>query len=288
MAIALVAAVIALLAAHTLPDLQRVRQFGWFFAWQHSAARAFGARQGPLATAIVILVPALALFALQYALTGVAFGLLSLMLSALVLFYCWGPRDLDLDVDAVATAPDAERRRIALAALSRDATVPTLHGTALIDAVFRAALSRWFAVLFWFVLLGPAGALLYRLTDIAARAESADPAQRDAAARFLALLDWAPAQLMTLALAVAGDFDAVAAAWRDFHAARGRWFTLDNGFLIAAARASVESDMDSGDTYVEDARGPIAEMQDAMALVWRILLVWGVVFALFVLAGRIT
>ena len=56
---------------------------------------------------------------------------------------------------------------------------------------------------------------------------------------------------------------------------------------IAAARASVDADIDVGDAWTDEAQGPVAEMQEAMTLVWRVLVVWGVVFAIFVLAGRI-
>jgi AmpE protein len=294
MATALLAAVIALVVGHTVPELARARDFSWFAHWRRAAAGAFGASgwwRGGVGAVIVLGVPTLALLAVQWLLAGRIFGLALLALSTVVLFYCWGPRDLDLDVDAVATAPDAEQRKAAISALSTPAADATLSGTTLIDAVFRAALARWFGVLLWFVLLGPAGALLYRLAQLATRrdpnSDDHDDPQRETFEQILGVLDWPAAQLMTLALAVAADFDAVLTAWRDFHAARGRWFTRDPGFLIAAARASVEADMDGGDSYVEDARGPLAEMADAMALIWRILLVWGVVFALFVLAGKI-
>jgi AmpE protein len=295
MATALVAAVIALVVGHTVPDLARLRRFGWLHGWIDACARWFGGQafwRGSFGAALLLGVPVVLLLLVQQALAGTLWGLASLALSVLVLFYCWGPRDLDLDVDAVAAAPDPERRLTALQALAPDPPEPplTFNGTALVDAVFRAALSRWFGVLFWFVALGPVGALLYRLTQLLARQrayrEQVPAGQAEALEKLAQVLDWLPAQLMTLALAVAADFDAVAAAWRDFHAARNKTLTLDLGFLMAAARASVDADIDVGDSY-DDARGPIAEMQEAMALVWRILIVWGVVFALFVLAGRI-
>jgi hypothetical protein len=49
----------------------------------------------------------------------------------------------------------------------------------------------------------------------------------------------------------------------------------------------VDADIDVADEYVDDSRGAIAEMQEAMTLAWRVLMVLGVVLALFVLAGRI-
>jgi AmpE protein len=168
-----------------------------------------------------------------------------------------------------------------------------MDGTLLVDTVFHAALVRWFGVLLWFVLLGPAGALLYRCADLVGRRpgfeDNVPPGLAAACAALARAMEWPTAHLVTLALAVAADFDAVASAWRDWHASsRGQGGpALDAGFLRAAARASVDADIDVGDEYVDDARGPIAAMQEALSLAWRVLLVWGVVLALFVLAGRI-
>lgn len=295
MASILLAMVIALAVAHTLPDLGRLRQFGWLAGWARMLSGMFESQRwwdGGLGVLLLVGLPVLALFGLSRAVDDVAFGLAGVALAAAALFYCWGPRDLAMDVDAIAHAPDAERRRSAVLILAPGQAEASLSGTALVDAVFRAGLVRWFGVLLWFVLLGPAGALLYRTTQLIARSASFDDAVPKgltaAAEQFARLLDWPAAHLMTLALAIAADFDAVASAWRDWHANRADAPALDTGFLKAAARASVEADLEIEDEYVDDARGPITQLQEAMALVWRVLLVWGVVFALFVLAGKIT
>jgi AmpE protein len=93
---------------------------------------------------------------------------------------------------------------------------------------------------------------------------------------------------MTFALALAADFDRVLTAWRDWHRGGAR---LDAGFLGAAARASVASELAEEDAYAVDgpAQAPdLLELRDAMSLVWRILLLWLGVLALLVLAGWTT
>ena len=296
MAIVLLSVLIALLAGHLLPDLARLRDFGWFESWLRAASGWGGESRfwhGGTGALLSIGVPVAVLGLVQGVLDDAVYGLALLVLGALVLFYCWGPRDLDLDVDAVVGAPDAERRQAALQALPPDPpeTPLPLAGSVVVDQTFLAGLSRWFGVLFWFIVLGPLGALLYRLTQLAARNRrfrAMLPAeQAESMELFAKILDWPAAQLMTLALAVSADFDAVATAWRDFHAARGKKVVLDSGFLLAAGRASVEIEEDLGESYGEDARGPIAGLQQAMALNWRILIVWLVVFSLLVLAGSI-
>ena len=109
--------------------------------------------------------------------------------------------------------------------------------------MFRNAMRRWFGVLFWFLLLGPFGALLYRLLvlSVAGDAARALPQRTVGGARtLLAVLEWPVAQLMTLALALVGNFDSVLGAWRE---AGGASFRADHRFLLAAGRASVRSEM---------------------------------------------
>ena len=295
MAIVLFAVLIAIVAGHVVPDLARLRDFSWFAAWLRNAATRFGGTRMWQSGAGVFLsvgIPVAIVAALQWLVSDAFYGLAELALGAVVLFYCWGPRDLDLDVAAIVGAPDGDRRTAALQALPVEPPDPplSLAGTVLVDHVFKASLARWFGVLFWFIVLGPFGAMLYRLAQLArTRAFGAElpPEHADAIERLLRVLDWPAAHLMTLALAVAADFDAVASAWRDFHAARGRWFVGDIGFLLAAGRASVEVEEELDEHYDVTGRSALAELSQAMALNWRVLVVWLVVFSLLVLAGSI-
>lgn len=295
MAIVLFAVLIAIVAGHTVPDLARLRDFTWFSSWLRNCAERFGAARWWQSGAGVFLgigIPVAVVALLQWIVSDALYGLAELALGAAVLFYCWGPRDLDLDVSAIVGAPDAERRNAALQALPVEPADPplSLAGTVLVDHVFRAGLARWFGVLFWFIVLGPFGAMLYRLTQLArtrAFGVALPAGHADAVERLMRVLDWPAAHLMTLALAIAADFDAVASAWRDFHAARGKWFVGDIGFLLAAGRASVEVEETFDEHYDVAGRNALAELQQAMSLNWRILIVWLVVFSLLVLAGSI-
>lgn len=301
----LLAVVVALVLGHFAQDLTRLlRDHGWYRAWlRWLDARfpddGFWRGRGGIALALVPVLLLLAL--LQWLLHGTLFGLPSLLLGVAVLFHAWGPRDLDRDADAVIHAASDDAR---LAAASRLWPETRRHEAstrppALVDAAFDAALRRWFGVLFWFLLLGPVGALLYRLVAIAAEDAIADalPPDMVAGARtLLALLDWPVAQLATLALALVGNFDDVVVAWKE---AGGASPGLGNGFLRAAARASVRSEIAeeageyadagiaAGSALVREL-GPLPELRDAMSLVWRSLLVWLAVIALFVIAGWVS
>lgn len=282
MSAALVAVVLSLLLSQFLPALAELRRFEPLLRWQAYCAARFGAF-GPGQVLLAVVGPALAVASLHWFTDGRGFGLPGFAFSVIVLFWCWGPRDLDRDVDAWLAAVEpgsgASARALGLSMES------SLDGPTAVDAIFCSARKRWFGPLLWFLLLGPAGAVLYRLTQFAAEGS---PPRGSALATLRLALDWPVAQLMTLALAVAGNFDAVAVAWRDWHRAQGGFFVGELGFLAAAARASVAFELvteDQLDPSHTVASPLVAAARDALSMLWRILIVWLAVVAVLVLGG---
>lgn len=295
MSVALIAVVLVLLAGHLAPALAGMRHFNWLVAWRQyivATGAPEGAMAGRFGLFLIAGLPVLLIGLLQLGLRNLWWGVPAFVLATLLLFWCWGPRDLDLDVDAVVDAPDADARREATADLLHGPPPETMDGHAWVEAVFAGALRRWFGPLFWFLLLGAGGVLAYRIVaELGAETAHADApaAQRDDARGLLSIMDWPVAQLMTLALALAANFDAVFRAWRQWHAEGIR---LDTGFLATAARASVDIEVERHDTDLPEADAlastpALLELRDAMSLVWRMLLLWLAVVAIFVLARLI-
>ncbi|RYZ73263.1 MAG: hypothetical protein EOP91_05695 [Lysobacteraceae bacterium] len=297
MSITLVAVVIALVLGHVAPALvTSARRYAWFgqwLQWLQAQSGETGFWRGRYGIVLALAPPLLLVGLLQWLLHAPLLGLLGLVYAIAVLVYAWGPRDLDVDVEAIIDAYDAPSRRQAMARLWEEGEAVAADGPALVEAVFRNALHRWFGVLFWFLLLGPVGAMLYRLTAFSAEGAFARtlPAATVSGARGLyAILDWPVAQLMVLSMALVGNFDAVFGAWREAHG--NRW-QLDSGFLGAVARASVRSELaEEAEEYAEEgmvqAMRELPELRDAMSLVWRILVLWMAVLALFVIAGWVS
>lgn len=286
MATTLIAILLVLVSTHALPDLARVRQF----AWLRDALRP---REGASSSAIVWIVALLVLATLliQIALKGHAFGLLELAFMIAVLYLCWGPRDLETDILSVLKAPDSDRRAAAAQSLHdglRDRPVE-YSAPALVEASFAAALSRHFGVLFWFVVIGPVGAIGYRLVQLLAYSPAFADAAGSARAHFermASILDWAPAHLIALTIALVSDFDATLRAWRDYHAAHGQgYFTTDLGFLAVIARAGVDADIEAGDGGIVGISDPVAALADARLVLRRVLFAWLAIVAVIVLGG---
>jgi len=292
----LVAVIAALVLGHVAPALGgSLRQFHWYTHWlqwlgSHSDEGAFW--RGRHGIWLALLPPVLLVTLVQLALSGWLLGLFGLLFGVIVLVYTWGPRDLDIDVESALDASDPQTRRERLAKLAPAPDVVVGEGPALPGVVVRSGLRRWFAPLFWFLLLGPAGAVLYRLVERAAVAEAGLlPAENAEGTRILLQwLEWPVAQLMTLALALAGNFDLVFRAWR---AAGGDRWQVGSSFLEAGARAAVRGELAE---EIEDYRtegllpatGELVELRDAMSLVWRMLLLWLALLALLVIAGWVS
>lgn len=291
----LVAVIVALALGHVAPaHVVAFRRFGWFDAWLRWLDRQLGSRSslwgGHFGILLAVLPPVALVILVQWGLLGQLYGLLSLLFGVVMLAWTWGPRDLDRDVEAVIDADDATSRHAAVAQLQSAGGSLHQDAPSLVEAVVLNALRRWFAVFFWFLLLGPWGALLYRLLALSVEGTEAAllPARcKRGAATLLAALEWPVAQLMTLSMALVGNFDTVFRAWRE---ANGNRWSLEPVFLGAVARASVSTDLsEEAHDYTDAGLLPVwrrlPELRDAMSLVWRVLLLWLVLVALLVLAG---
>ncbi len=303
MSATLIAVIFALVLGHLAPGFAAsVRRHDGFGLWLRWLDARFGdgpsVWRGHFGFLFALLPPLLLIGLIQFALHSPLAGVFGLLSAVAMLFYAWGPRDLDVDVSAVVDAENPAARREAAARLGAKPDSGPGETAAMVEAVFANALRRWFGVLFWFLLFGAVGAVLYRLAALLAEGDHADalPAStREGARRFFALLNWPVAQAMTLSLALVGNFDNVLGVWRD---AGGAELQLDHAHLGAAARVSVRCEIaEETEEFIEEGATPgnawaqlgeLPELRDAMSLIWRILLLWLAILALFVVAGWVS
>lgn len=285
--------IIAILTAFALcyfvRELGRLHRFEWLkgvTGWCNARLAWLPGWSGITGFLFFSIVPLVAVGVLQSAAVGLLGGLGAFLVAVAVLVYTFGPHDLDTDIDAIVHARDDEAQ---VAALERLIGPCPLEEDACkaegVNAVFREALQRWFGTIFWFAVLGIYGAVLYRLADRIDEGGLGLPAgQQDLFRRLRQVLDWPVAQLMTLSLAIATDFDAVFKAWRKYHDQRGHGlFEGSNEFLYTAARQAVLSGEVTKDGYADQLDGPLSCLKQAMDLVWRMLFVWLTVLAILLL-----
>lgn len=286
MAVSLLTALIALGLVHVAPQLTHWRGDGGFRRW----VAQLGDTSGPARATVTLGVPVVLCLLVMWLISLMpASELLRLIFSLVVLLYCFGPHAFEADLEAILKAPDQPSREAAAQALSDDGEAVQWNAIALGEATAYAALRRRFGVLLWFFVLGPAGALLYRLAQTMGHDPSLrlDPQARNAARTFANVADWLPAQLMVFTLALVGHWDAVIGAWKRWHQQQSpnSWYVEGPGFLGAAARADVQVDIEAGDGYAEERTDIICELIRLRGALLRALLAWLSVVALIVLAG---
>ncbi|MEW6164805.1 MAG: CobD/CbiB family protein [Pseudomonadota bacterium] len=159
-----------------------------------------------------------------------------------------------------------------------------------------------FAPLFWFMVFGPAGAVLYRLAlgMWQAWADACGPGEDGRSGEFgcfagqaFQALDWLPARLTATTFAVVGDFEDAVFCWRT--QAR-QWGDEATGILLASGAGALGIRLGqplpdvAGDIEARPEMGlgddvDVEHLQSAVGLVWRALVLCLLLLALLTLAN---
>ena len=290
----IISILIAFALCHFVREVRHLRRFEWvssFTKHSNDYLNKLPGWSGPIGFLVILGLPLLAAYLVNSLLFSALGHIGEFLFAIAMLVYTFGPRDLDIDVRKVIHADDEEEQKEALEDLL-DGPIPEDEEAcqaAAIDAVFSKALQRWFAIIFWFAVLGIYGALLYRLATWLTDGEyGLYDEQKDLIKRLCNVMEWPVAQLMTLSLAIATDFDSVYRAWKKYHDERGHGlFDPNNDFMLTSARTIVKTGHAENDGYADQLQGPMATIKLSMDLVWRSLGVWATVLAILLLVNVI-
>lgn len=317
-------AVLFALLIEQVKPLPRVNRVGAVMrAWVAWVARTLDAgqrRHARMVWSVSVLLPAV-LATLIYLLVREYSLLLAMAFDVALLYLTLGFRQFShyfTDIrDALDRGDEAQARQHL--AQWKEMEVAELPRTELLRQVLEHALlaahRHVFGVFFWFVLLsalglGPAGAVLYRMSDFVNRhwlsmrrreqTEFNDHLP-DMARRLFVLIDNVPARLTAAGFAVVGNFEEAVNAWRrDASAPEDR----NEGAILAAASGAVgvrlgsavmAADVSPTDDVAADA-GAAAQapqwaapqaghLQSMVGLVWRSVVLWMLLVALLTLAN---
>lgn len=146
--------------------------------------------------------------------------------------------------------------------------------------IFLRSNERLFGVLFWFLILGPFGAVAYylalNLRDMSAKQNSPFIELLLPASKIYGILDWVPVRLLCLSYALVGHFINAFAYFRK-NIAAGIMQTAE--FAVYAGFAGLGMD------HVDVIHADNEENQAALALVERAVFLWVVFIAIFTLGG---
>lgn len=290
----IISILIAFALCHFVRELRHLRRFEWLSSFTKQCNDILGKLpgwSGPTGFFVILGLPLIAAYLVNSLLYSLLGHIGEFLFAIVMLVYTFGPRDLDIDVRKVIQADSEDDQKEALEELLSGPVPEDREDcqAAAINSVFNKALKRWFGIIFWFAVLGIYGALLYRLATWLTHNEAGlHDEQKDLISRLGKVMEWPVAQLMTLSLAIATDFDSVYRAWKQYHDERGHGlFDGNNDFMLTSARTIVKTGHAENDGYADQLEGPMVTIKLAMDLVWRSLGVWATVLAILLLVDVI-
>jgi adenosylcobinamide-phosphate synthase len=262
------------------------------------------ARHGMTAWLVGVALPALLLLILRVAL-HFSFPLAGFVLDVTVLYLTMGFRQFShyfTDIQLALRMGEIDRARQLLSEWRGERSDSL--GSACIArlAIEQGILSSHrhvFGPLFWFMLLGPAGAVLYRLSmgvakDWVVPGGPLVESERfgEFAQRAFQFLDWLPARLTAVTFAIVGDFEDAVYCWRTQAA---QWPDAASGILLSSGAGALgiklgqplpgEIDIEARPELGLGDDADVEHLQSATGLVWRALVLCLLLLALLTVAS---
>ena len=265
-----------------------------------------GRSHGAIAWGLGVALPAV-LMSLLHALLMYFQPLLAFLLGIAVLYLTMGFRQFSHFFTAIHLAlrmGEVEQARQLLAqwrGRSGDRLTASEIARLAIEQALLSSHRHVFAPLLWFALMGPAGALFYRLAHSfdefwGERSEIEFGQFGEFAHQAFALVDWVPLRVTASSFAVVGDFEDAVHCWRTQAV---RWPEGGSGILLASGAGAlgvrlgmpvhdVMQDLGDAGDRPELGLGEDADpdfMQSTIGLVWRSLVLGLAVLALVWVSG---
>jgi adenosylcobinamide-phosphate synthase len=303
----LFAAILAVVLDRLLPDRHGFKPFAWYRDWAESVEERFngGRRSHGIGAVLIAIVPIVAGVVLVRYVLGEIGWLLRFAFDIVALYLCLDVYRLGKVAGDVSRSlesgnlDDAEEHLRELAGKGAAEHTETGVARATVEAVLKQGNALVVSPIFWFMVLGPAGAVMQRLSAILdmlwGHRYERFAEFGWAAARFDDVMGWIPARITALSYALMGSFEDALHCWRS---RLGVWSDINSGPLLASGFGALHMQAcevpAQESEYEERPMDTMAVVPDAshirrvVALVWRVLLFWlaiGVLMAGAHLAG---
>jgi adenosylcobinamide-phosphate synthase len=293
----ILAIIAALVIEQWRPLGERKSLQGTLASWATWLEQSFngGERKHGVTAWLVAVLPPVLIALGVYVLLRAVHPLLALLFNIAVLYFTLGFRQFShyfTEIQLAVKSGDIDRARSRLEQWRGASGVVRTREEVIrlsIEEALLASHRHVFGVLLWYLLLpGPAGAILYRLAVYFAWRWKDLGTFGDFANRVFYVLDWPAVRLTAAAFAVVGDFEDAVYCWRT--QARS-WFDPNAGIVLAAGAGAmgvrlgmpvqeVEGMQPRPELGVgEPAEGPF--LDSTVGLLWRTVVVW--VFAVLIL-----
>lgn len=283
----LISILLALALEYFTDSLDRFRNYDWFDSytnWIETRCNRFSIWNGPAGVLLTLAAPMLVLMCTAW-LLGLISPVLPFLLSILVLAYSLGP-NLNTLLNNYVQALEGNMDEDVAVIESRLNLHPergSYNGSSTVSAILIRAHETIFGVVFWFIILGMAGAMLYCLTLLLkARFANIHGAYASAVEELHRILMWPSARLLAIGFALSGSLVDTLEAWRRVE---GETLESSADVIIAGGLGALQFE-ESGNESDDEAKSRYIEsIKETQALVNRSFIIWLIVLGITTLGG---
>ena len=306
----LLATLIALFIERFVETIDNYKQFEWFSRFRQWFMDRYSHSQhwnDTAAVIAVVILPALLVGIVYHQLDNLAL-IFGFAFNILVLIYCLGPKRVHhttkLYLEAADNNETEHAREFAANILGDDKLSDdmTENNYRLALRLLELTNERFLAVIFWFIILGPVGAIFYKLSSLiydeateagiqyqVNNSEDEQPEQQDEQKPenygfyvngivLYGIMSWLPGQLTTFGFAIAGSFVDVIHEWKNRLTHNFKDPNLARATVLSCGLKALQLDP-------ENKTMDLPTLNNVLALCWRAIVVCLTVFAILSLAG---
>ncbi len=264
-------------------QLNQLRRYNWLKHYLSWFQRTFPNLDGTLSI-VLLLLPILGTMVIFIISVN---AILLFVLSVLVLSYSIGPKNTNVQAtdycDAMESGDSEAAALFAEKLCGKQMPVNDAEqlNQQVINGILANTHERITSVFFWFLVLGPVGALLYRCSEQLkgfTQDKELQPFQQ-ATQRLHFILSYIPARITAFSYALGGSMNDAIKNWRDYNGGQVQCTNNNNcGIVVASGLGALQINHDSESNSIENVRS-------ALALSNRALIIWISFLAILTLAG---
>lgn len=284
----LISILIALLVEALYKPVSDYRRYDWLLDVSTKMYRKLSDQSwcdGPIGLILMVVLPCFAVWLIGAMLAGVTSGF-SFIFGLVVLIYCIGPKDLLAEVKKFTEALQADdadaARHYASKILEKEVTGDMISLAEQVKgSIPLIANIRVLGILFWFMLIGPVGAILFRYVCLLRNQCRWNSGFSDTLERLYEVMIWPSARLSVTGFALTGSFVdtfSLWQSWSDF------WQCSSEELLQVSGIGAVRHELDEPP---EEGQPDVEGVQNILALMRRTLIVWLAILALLTLTGLV-
>ena len=272
---------------HFVGVADEIRRFAWFnryINWLENRLARYPLWNGAAGVIISLAGPLLLVALLSWGLSEL-FLPLGLVFALAVLVYSLGPKYLNPQLDDLIKALEEDNEQH-IEGLLNEFSIQGINAEddqQLIENILVEANERLFGVLFWFIVLGPLGALCYRMTCQLWRQQSDIHGYYSESVRDLYnILNWPTARLMALGNALTGNMVDAVESWR---AAEEQSLAVNQAVICASGLGALnfqQQEIEEPEMIIENR---IYWLRALQGLLNRSLLAWLTILGIMTISG---